>query len=787
MRTATLNEEIRERVYAGVLGKLIGVYLGRAVEGWSYQAIRERFGEIANFVHHEVGMPLIVPDDDLSGTFVFFRALEDHGYDPALSARRIGDTWLNYIIEDKTILWWGGMSRSTEHTAWLRLNQGHPAPASGSIALNGRAMAEQIGAQIFIDGWALANPGAPERAARLARAAASVSHDGIAVDCAEFLAVLEALAFCEADAGRLLERGLGLVANRELRGLVAAVRERCAAAGHWREVRDWIEREHGYRRYPGNCPMVTNHLSVLMALLLGGDDFGRSLSIAASAGWDTDCNAGNVGCLNGVRLGLAALSAGVDLRAPVADRLFAVSADGGECITDAVLETRRILRAAAALRGEEEPARQPRFGFEFPGAVQGFQVDREPRHLQAVTGLRNVGAGLVIAYERLAPGRCGRLRVQTCFAPEPSGVRDTSYFEVLASPTLYGTQTVHALVQCGAGPQPSWRFFVRHYRGDGSLHTRYGEPTALQPGANTLRWQVPACGGLPIYELGIELTAGQRLDGELTLRQLDWHGAPECFAMGRADELSPDLTPWTTNTPWLKAFLSSARNLAPDYTTTFSISHPGDNGVLTIGTRDWDDYTVSSELTLVHQRTAGLVARARGHRRYYAAVLCGGEARLVKRRDGAVQVLAQCPCAAPRDQPLPVALTVAGDRLRFVVAGRVMVTAQDSEYASGGAGFLVEEGGYLACGFRVEGVQDGSRRGSEVRERDGRYGPRRAAEHGAKEAGRCTVDPDGTRRTVPPRAHERGDGRGSHGGFSTPAQHRGQPPTVPRPSAQHAG
>ena len=34
-------------------------------------------------------------------------------------------------------------------------------------------------------------------------------------------------------------------------------------------------------------------------------------------------------------------------------------------------------------------------------------------------------------------------------------VRGTSYFEVLASPTLYGTQTVNALVECGAGPQPS--------------------------------------------------------------------------------------------------------------------------------------------------------------------------------------------------------------------------------------------------------------------------------------------------------------------------------------------
>ncbi len=33
-----------EQTYAGVLGKLIGVYLGRAVEGWSYRNIREKFG-----------------------------------------------------------------------------------------------------------------------------------------------------------------------------------------------------------------------------------------------------------------------------------------------------------------------------------------------------------------------------------------------------------------------------------------------------------------------------------------------------------------------------------------------------------------------------------------------------------------------------------------------------------------------------------------------------------------------------------------------------------------------
>ena len=35
--------KFREQIYAGVLGKIIGVYLGRPVEGWSYDKIRETF------------------------------------------------------------------------------------------------------------------------------------------------------------------------------------------------------------------------------------------------------------------------------------------------------------------------------------------------------------------------------------------------------------------------------------------------------------------------------------------------------------------------------------------------------------------------------------------------------------------------------------------------------------------------------------------------------------------------------------------------------------------------
>ena len=341
-------KQYQNSIYAGVLGKIIGVYLGRPVEGWTFEKIRDTFGEIYYYKNHKTGAPLIVPDDDISGTFAFFRALEDTGYDPDISAQEIGNAWLNYIVENETILWWGGLCRSTEHTAYIRLKNGIKAPESGSEKLNGKSMSEQIGSEIFIDTWALVNPNNPERTAEMARRAASVSHDGLAVDAAVYLAVMESLAFEEKDVDRLLDEGLKYIDNTFFKDLVAELRRRCREAKDWQEVRAWIAKEHGYDKYPGNCPMVTNHLTLLMSFIMGGDDFAKSCMIACSAGWDTDCNSGNVGCLNGIRLGLDGFEKGADIRKPVADRLYVVTSDSGETISDAVLETRKIVRAAAA-------------------------------------------------------------------------------------------------------------------------------------------------------------------------------------------------------------------------------------------------------------------------------------------------------------------------------------------------------------------------------------------------------------------------------------------------------
>src|SRR5712672_493927 len=80
-----------EKTYAGVLGKIIGVYLGRPVEGWPYAQLRARFGELTYYVSGQLAEPLVVADDDISGAFAFGRALEDHCYPTALAPHQVGD------------------------------------------------------------------------------------------------------------------------------------------------------------------------------------------------------------------------------------------------------------------------------------------------------------------------------------------------------------------------------------------------------------------------------------------------------------------------------------------------------------------------------------------------------------------------------------------------------------------------------------------------------------------------------------------------------------------------
>ena len=698
-----LSQAYRNKIYAGVLGKMIGVYLGRPVEGWPYQTIIDRFGEIPYYVNKELDLPLIVADDDLSGTFAFFRAVEDNGFPAEVTAEQIGKTWLNYIIEDQSILWWGGMGNSTEHTAYLNLKRGIPAPESGSIRRNGPVLAQQIGAQIFMDAYAMMCPGDPEKANRLVRACAGVSHDGVALDAAGFLGALEAAAFDERDLNKLFDSCMAYVETDQLRGLVNDVRNICAAHPDWRKVREVLDSRYGYHLYPGPCHMIPNHAMVLAAILCAGDDFAQSVKIGASAAWDTDCNAGNVGCFNGIRLGLEGLETGPDFRGPVADRLLVITSDGGEGITDAVKETRRIVRAAERTRGLEETPQPPRFAFEYPGSVQGFMpCPYEPFPKAEFTlgngNMEGAGDGLRVRFAALAEGTNASVSVAT-FLDLHEEYRN---YETYVSPTLYGGQTVVLKADCPCERGPAMRPYVWYTDRDNNLKKEAGPWEQLGPVTREIRWTVPDLGGLPVLRFGVEFSSVKRYTGDVFLRSADWSNTP--VRLEQKGIMMKDM--WDLNPFWAKMFVSSAKNFAPNLNCTYCISHNEENGVATVGTRDFTDYTVSSRLKFSLHRQGGLVVRSQGHRRYYAAVLTGGDTlRIIKRMDEREIVLAEAPFAYEQFVPCALSLRAEGSRLT-ARAGDVELTAvdEDQPYLCGAAGYLVDSGAMFIDGFLLEGV-----------------------------------------------------------------------------------
>jgi ADP-ribosylglycohydrolase len=685
----TLPHDYLERVYAGVLGKIIGVYLGRPFEQWSHERIAAELGTVEGYVHERLGVPLVVTDDDISGTFTFLRALPDYGCSRELTPAQIGQTWLNYIVEGRSILWWGGLGRSTEHTAYLRLKAGLQAPASGAIATNGPIIAEQIGAQIFIDGWAMVAPGDPELAADLARRAASVSHDGAAIHGAQALAAMAALAFVEPEVERLLDGALrqippdGIIAR-----LADDLRDLRAREADWRAALRYIIDTYGYGRYKGDCHIVPNHALVLLGLLWGDGDFARSLSIICTAGYDTDCNAGNLGCLLAIRGGLAAIDAGPpDWRGPVADRLFLPTADGGRAISDAVSESYQVANIGRALKGLPPlaPKRGAQFHFELPGAVQGFRA--QAATLANVSGKSGLGGRcLAIRYD-LRAGAAASATTPVFTLPDELAMPG---YELLASPRVYPGQTAWAAVAADAanGGAVSLRLYGRAYGPDDALAPFHGPEARLAPGAAAeLRWTLPDRGG-PIAELGVELTAEAEGAGALYLDALGWEGAP-AVTLGR---------PAHGGTAWRRAWVNAVDLWSGDGPTEHRLVQNSGRGLLIQGTREWADYEVRAVLTPALCEAAGIAARVQGLRRFYGLLLCaGGEARLLRALDGDA-VLASAPLPWRQYEAYELRLRVSGDRLRAWVDGRPLFDLRDPGPLTGGAAALVIEAGHGLCG-----------------------------------------------------------------------------------------
>ena len=682
----SLPNDYLERVYGAVLGKIIGVYLGRPFECWTHQTIVEQLGEIHEYVHERRNLPLVVTDDDISGTWLFLRALEDLGQlpadldGPALVERLSGlvaDRWLNDVVAERSTFWWGGVGVSTEHTAYENLRAGVRPPESGSIARNGAVTAEQIGAQIFIDGWGLVAPGDPALAAHFAQAAAQVSHDGAAVHASMLLAAMLAAGFAERDIQRLIEIGLAHIpADSAIRRLADDVRGWHARYPDWHEARERLEAEYGVDRYPG-VHILPNHGVVLMGLLYSGGDFDKGLSITATAGWDTDCNAGNVGCLLGLLGGPASI--GARWRQPVADRAFVSSADGRRAITDAARLSLEIVDHARRLRGQPPLVVKggAPFHFELAGSLQGFST-------QPAVSLSNVSNAARAGARALAidlPGDESVAVTTPVFIP-----RDALNIGYLlqASPAIHAGQVLKLDVDAPDtnGAYALAKPIIRVYDEGESLQEMAGpEMVVLQGAGSRLSWMIPDLGGRPVAEIGLRVKSA--VPGRLLVDRVWWEGAPRTSLVRQGD---PDGL-------WRRAWINAVGSLESTPEAPLLLRQPQGRGLILQGGPGWDAHIVTADVTLQGGR-GGVIVRATGLRRYVAFEVGAGSIRLVHWHDGVGRVLDEAELDASPER-CRLAVRVSGEAVSAALNDRIWFDHADllaGIPAEGMVGLFVEDG-----------------------------------------------------------------------------------------------
>lgn len=436
-----------EKVYAGFLGMNIGIRLGAPVEplAWTYERIEAIYGDIRDYVKPYRNF---AADDDVNGPVYFLRALDDDARDRELQADDIGKAWLNYAREGIGMFWWGGEGVSTEHTAYLNLKKGIPAPESGAVATNGEIMAEQIGGQIFIDTWGLVFPKQPKQAADYAEKAASVSHDRNGIYGARFIAACIAKAFDANSVDEIIEAGLKEIPSESTYASVVQDVMKFHA-NHPSDFRACMQRlfdKWGYDKYLGICHIIPNAGVCALSLLYGEGSLSRTVEIATMCGWDTDCNAGNVGTIIGVFEGLQGLEA--HYREPINDGIVLSGISGYLNILDVPSYAKEIARHGYRLANESLPPELEdfdpsaiHFDFEIPGSTHNFRLSNDYKFRmrnsseRAYSGQRS----LEVMFDRLVEGESGRLFYKPFYRREDF---DDERYKPNFAPKCYSGQVV---------------------------------------------------------------------------------------------------------------------------------------------------------------------------------------------------------------------------------------------------------------------------------------------------------------------------------------------------------
>ena len=585
--TSENYETYLKQVYAAWLGKIIGIRLGAPIEGWSYSQIYEKYPEITGYV---CDYGIFAADDDSNGPLFFVRTLLDK---KDITREDIGNAFLNYIQEYSGFFWWGGIGVSTEHTAYENLKNGLKAPLSGSALTNGIATAEQIGGQIFSDCWGYAAGYDPDLAVKLARMAASVTHDENGLEGAAFVAAAIVYAYTIKDIHQVIEKALShldstMEYSRVCRDIIRFHNEN---PGDWHNCLQYISDNYGYDKYPGVCHIIPNSALMIMAMCYGDGDFSNTLCMLVQSGWDTDCTAGNVGSIMGALVGIE----GIDPEwiTPINDIVNASSCIGFLNIQTVSQSAAMFSSLAMKLQGLQAPQYRH---FSLPYATEGFFSDDK----------------VIVENGKLYVGGT-RLWKHAYYLGED--VYDARYDPVY-SPTVYPGDVIRFTVGREAA------IFVEDCEGN----TYYGPK-----GTGQIEYKVPVGINLTVHRYGVISKSGISIS--------DYRIIP-------CADIEYDFTDYNYDVYGPRYggdYLANIRGFVP-HSGNWQLSSEGlwgssdDHGFITIGSLDLLVKEVETEFAITDGETFSVVFDAQGYMHYSALEIRKDTVSLI-RKDNVVSVI----------------------------------------------------------------------------------------------------------------------------------------------------
>ncbi len=307
----TLDDALLDRIHGAWLGRCAGCSLGKPVESWSRERIEEYLRAAESYPLNDY-FPVLDPfpeglalhdnyretargyirymarDDDMDYTILGLSYLERFG--PGFTSDDVASAWLAGLPYH--------LVYTAEREAYRNLVNGLRPPQSATYRNPYR---EWIGAQIRADAFGYAAPGWPEKAAEFAYRDAAVSHIKNGAYGEMWVAAMLAVALVSDDLAAVLQAGLAEIPARSR--LAEAVRDTIDASrkyGTWGEAWDALMGKYGH--YHG-VHTINNAVIVLLGLLYGEMDLGKTISIAVMGGFDTDCNGATAGSILGAMLG----------------------------------------------------------------------------------------------------------------------------------------------------------------------------------------------------------------------------------------------------------------------------------------------------------------------------------------------------------------------------------------------------------------------------------------------------------------------------------------------------